>query len=320
MSSSEVDQVKTYKFRKQIRIALYQCIRIGVDRPDIGLGIGALKSFLEHYSNGCIKADTFTTLSRDAFIKAVRNNEYDLVGISSVSIVYNEALKLIQDLNSFALTNKILLGGAHISCLPQTLPEGVIGVRGEGELTLLELCWLASEERLKEGDLSQLKGVFYWSSDKLKINPPRELVKNIDVIPPFNRDYFTPDAPAAVFTIRGCPYDCDFCVNYLLWERKVRLHSPEWVIDDLMVIKGSNPDVRTVVFRDDIMMLFPERLKKLADLIRSNDQLNTLEFVVYGRVNCVNESIVLTLKSMNVKCILFGFESFYSKIHKINKS
>jgi len=319
VNREDAAEVPEYRFPRTIKLALYQCVRTGVDRPDIGLGIGALKSFVEKYSGGKVRVDTFTTLNRNVFFDSVKKNKYDLIGISSVSVVYNEALDVIDKLSGLSPSSKLLLGGAHVSCLGRTLPRGAIGVRGEGELTLLELSYLASRGRFAPVDLNGVAGISFWSDAELKSNPPRTLIRNIDIIPSFNRDYFTDRAPAAVFTIRGCPYDCDFCVNYLLWERKVRLHSPEWVVADLVALKNKNPAARTVVFRDDIMMLFPDRLKKMAELIINNDTINDLEFVVYGRVDCVSEEIIRVLKSMNVKCVLFGFESFSRRMLNIYK-
>jgi magnesium-protoporphyrin IX monomethyl ester (oxidative) cyclase len=71
--------------------------------------------------------------------------------------------------------------------------------------------------------------------------PPPRLVADLNDIRPardllrHRRKYFigTLDPCASVEFSRGCPWDCTFCSAWTFYGRSYRVHSPEWVVDDL---------------------------------------------------------------------------------------
>ena len=67
-------------------------------------------------------------------------DKYDIIGISSVTQIFDVAKLAIKKIKKSFLnwSSLIVLGGIHITTLPECLPEGSkIGVIGEGEKTFV---------------------------------------------------------------------------------------------------------------------------------------------------------------------------------------
>ena len=78
---------------------------------------------------------------------------------------------------------------------------------------------------LLQKPFKSIKGIAYKEKNKIKINPPQELIENLDSLPMpdysvFNiKEYHTPrinckkNPIAAIETSRGCVYNCIYCNN-----------------------------------------------------------------------------------------------------------
>jgi radical SAM superfamily enzyme YgiQ (UPF0313 family) len=133
----------------------------------------------------------------------------------------------------------IVFGGWHPSLLPdQTLsPDFVdVVVRGQGELTLVELA-----QRLKEGrSLEGLRGTSFKAGDRIVRNPERP-VENINNLPApaFDRADF--DAYARVRGLRelgyatsvGCPYACNYCTDQVFYKRRFNAYRADRVVREV---------------------------------------------------------------------------------------
>ncbi len=134
----------------------------------------------------------------------------------------------------------IIFGGWHPSLVPdQTLsPEFVdVVVRGQGELTLVELA-----QRLAEGkSLEGLRGASYKAGGKAVHNPERP-VENINNLPApaFDRVDFDAYARARGFrelgyaTSVGCPYACNYCTDQVFYNRRFNAYRAERVVREVV--------------------------------------------------------------------------------------
>lgn len=132
----------------------------------------------------------------------------------------------------------VILGGWHPSLLPdQTLAEEAVDVivAGQGEEALLEVV-----ERLRGGDsLEGVAGVGYKQNGELRFNPPRA-IRPIAEAPP--KAYHLADFDAyqrvtgkrwAMYTSSlACPYDCSFCTNAAVYQRKWNALEAEQVVEE----------------------------------------------------------------------------------------
>lgn len=207
--------------------------------------------------------------------------------------------------------------------------ENFLVVRGEPELTLLELI-----RKLKENQsLSTVRGLSWRRKGKIKQNPPRPVIKNLDSLPtPDRMIYKKPfDYPNARFknfpsttmlTSRGCPFRCYYCVpNSLSYAREleerrfkgrkppVRFHSAKKVIEEFKQI--AKLGFRSVSVLDDQFILDRKRILKICEGIKNLG----LEISILARCDAVQDSqLVRALASAGVRHIAFGVESFNQKI------
>lgn len=133
----------------------------------------------------------------------------------------------------------IILGGWHPSLLPeQTLcPEYVdVVVRGQGELTLLDIAHRLSAGRSLEGveGVSRKEGV-------RAIHEHERRVENINDLPTPAFHIADFDAYEKICGVRklayatsvGCPYACNYCTDQVFYKRRFNAYAPERVVSEL---------------------------------------------------------------------------------------
>lgn len=127
-------------------------------------------------------------------------------------------------------------------------------VRGEGELTLLELV-----EKLDSRDQwSSILGLSFRQNDRIVSNPPRALIADLDSLPFPARD--TPPQVhrgvglSPVVGSRGCYRDCAFCSIHAFYGssrgKLQRFRSIPNLVDELEILYHDS-GVRFFIFNDD---------------------------------------------------------------------
>jgi radical SAM superfamily enzyme YgiQ (UPF0313 family) len=108
-------------------------------------------------------------------------------------------------------------------------------VRGEGELTFLELASHLSN--IEDNKLEDIKGLIYRRDNLIKENEKRPMMEDIDILPMPARDMLRDNnlKLALLSTSRGCKSKCTFCISSLFWKRW-RGRSIEKIIDELEYI------------------------------------------------------------------------------------
>src|SRR5690606_7830444 len=85
----------------------------------------------------------------------------DLIGISSYTEEFNRALEVI-NLIKAKTDIPVILGGHHLTALPETLPEKAdLGVIGDGEEVFTDIVKLFSEGKLTEENYKNLSGIVF---------------------------------------------------------------------------------------------------------------------------------------------------------------
>jgi len=227
----------------------------------------------------------------------------DVVGISSVSQNYNLAIEYARMTKQRNI--KVLIGGIHISLLPQSLSKDMdIGIIGEGEVTVVDLFKSNFE------NLDKIDGIVYRKDDEIKFTKPRKLIENLDTIPYPARDLIDIEDHTFMFTSRGCPYKCIFCSSYKFW-KIVRFHSAEYVVNEIKLLIDKYK-VKYIDFADDLFIANRDRLKKIVELIKQ--EKIDISFGCDARANMVDDEIVKLLKNMNIQKIVLGLESGNDRI------
>lgn len=133
----------------------------------------------------------------------------------------------------------IIFGGWHPTLLPdETLSEPFVDivVRGQGEVTLVELC----EALLAGRPLDLIPGVSFKSKGRRTHNSDRR-VEPLDALPIPAFDLTDFDAYEKLSGARkigyassiGCPYACNYCTDMVFYKRRFNALSPERVVSEL---------------------------------------------------------------------------------------
>ena len=229
----------------------------------------------------------------------------DIVAMTSITENYPRAEQYARLTKSFNPEIKVLIGGVHISSVPESLSTFMdVGIIGEGEQTFLELLQNNFEPK------NTIKGIVFWKGLHLSTTPKRGLIEPLDDIPHPRRDMFGSELRQPyLFTSRGCSYRCAFCSSSRFW-KKVRFHSAEYVAEEIRQLVSGG--CKLINIYDDCFPLDMDRVRKVKDLIRGLD----VKFVLSVRANLVTEEMVAVFKEMNVTAVSMGLESNSPRILK----
>jgi len=149
--------------------------------------------------------------------------------------------------------------------------------------------------------------------DKVKNNPPRPLIKDIDTIPMPSYDLLPMEKYQAdgvrfgtVMTSRGCPFNCAFCSSSLQFGKRWRGHSDSRVIEELKYLHEKYR-IREIEFLDDTFTLNKHRAIRIARRIVKEGL--DISWSASSRVDTFTEEVAEAMKKSGCHTIYFGIES-----------
>ncbi len=290
------------------------------DEPDfVRTGLAYLAGYLRKYESFEIKIidAKFERLNFEETLELIKECEPDLVGFTAFTNEIKPAAYLSALVKSFKSSINTVIGGVHVSALPkQTLeefPSFDLGIFGEGEKSLLELC-LALKNNLS---IDSIKGVVHRTNNEITVNDSRERVLNQDEIPMPAWDLLPKAKTYYIQTIRGCPYNCSFCMNPN--GKIARKNSVDKTILELnYLIEQFKPE--RISFGDELFSVDFERTKALLTSMIKHDIGKKVKWDVQTHVNHVNDELFQLFKNANVDRVELGIETGdESKLKKMGK-
>lgn len=299
------------------------------------LGISYISSYVEKSGYDCKVFDAyFNSWTEEELVGRVTEYGPDVIGLSAMTHEITQAANIAKLLKK-RLDTPAVVGGCHVTALPEkTLEEFPVfdyGVYGEGESTVLELMQYLEGGREGKGgegapiNPGSIKGlVFKNARGRVCVNEGRPYLASdeLDALPYPAFNHYYKDNPRALadkdscyvmFTSRGCPYDCAFCMQVL--GRKVRRRSPEGVLKE-MEFAISNYSAHTFDFADEIF-LFENRYT--SEILRSMIDSGLAERVRWSaltRANMVTPELVALAKRAGCYRLEMGVESGDEEILK----
>jgi anaerobic magnesium-protoporphyrin IX monomethyl ester cyclase len=189
----------------------------------------------------------------------------DLIAMPVVTDDLKWALKWAARIKKRSARMPVVFGNVH----PTFHPEDVLAhdcvdfaVRGEGEITLLELAE-ALAGNLRYEDVLGL--AYKEAGGAVRVNEMRPLIEDLDILPFPDKDLYYEVMPYlnlgyTTMSGRGCPYRCTFCDNNTsmqLYKNGVaktqkwsRRHSPEYVVREILWAK-ERYGIKHVRFNDE---------------------------------------------------------------------
>lgn len=254
----------------------------------------------------------------------------DAVGIYCNTSNYKHAVELAKEIK-IRLRVPIIFGGPHTTIRPlEVLSNEPVDyvVIGEGERTLLELMSVLGSKNcgLK---LKEVNGLGFKENGKLIINPPRELIKDLDSIA-FPARHLVPMSeyrPSPnqykrlpmfmMMASRGCPFSCTFCNTEAIWTKRYRIRSVQNVILEIkQLVRDYN--VKAINFWDDVWGLDREWMNEFCDQLLK-ERLDLI-WSCSCRVDTIDKEILKKMKKAGCWYIFFGIETMDKEIlEAINK-
>ena len=200
----------------------------------------------------------------------------------------------------------MLLGGTHITAVPQTLPDIFdIAVIGEAEQTIVDLLTCIHNKT----SYKEIPGLAYKENGELKITEKRKYMKMDDLPIPVYKDIkYEKSGAVPILTTRGCVNICSHCSEQRIW-RPFRVLSSEKLVD-VMETHYKQSGKTSFLYLDDISFYNLKRVQSIRDILKERGLLGKLR-VTKGAINSelVTEPIVVILKELGLKLIGFGLES-----------
>jgi anaerobic magnesium-protoporphyrin IX monomethyl ester cyclase len=277
------------------------------------LGLGYLAAILEknQYEVDVIDCQVLK-LSFEDFRSEISKRQPDIVGVTSSTLTYQAALKLVKIAKEACPNCITVAGGSHVTFWDdkalEECPELDIVVRREGENTLLELV-----QRIEAGKVyNDVIGTTCRKEGKIVRNPDRPYIEDLDSLPfparhlwPMERFREYEDI-LYLATSRGCVYWCEFCTTVRMHGRKYRMRSPKNVVDELELLHKTY-GISKFTFCDDAFTVDQPRTEALCTEILKRGL--KIEWNCGTRVDMITKELLVKMKEAGCISVWFGVES-----------
>ncbi len=305
------------------------------------LGIAYLAGYLRQHGE---RADLLDgnwgdhPLPMEEIIGYALAGEYRTVGLSLLTATIPTALDISRRLKKERPHLKIIWGGYHPTFAPyevlQDFPEVDIVVRGEGEVTLLELL----QAQAAGAPLSSVAGLGYREGRQIKLTMARPLLQNLDEIPFPARDLLPPIASypglmdtvdkkprikASLISSRGCPFHCHFCSIITFYAaspgKSWRGRSVANVVAEMEELARAQ-GASHFEFQDDNFFVQPRRALDIVEMLHARGVEFTFAFLTRADQIVKGERFFPAFRQAGLRYVGAGLESgSQGSLDRLNK-
>ncbi len=273
--------------------------------------LACLGATLRQAGIDCVLVDAkFERLSEPQVLDRVRASGATLIGLTAFTNEIHPAARIARILKEQQPHLRAVIGGVHVSAIPRRtmieFPQFDIACIGQGDRAIVDLV-TALDGRQSPGDVAGLmwrEGDEIHESSVKQALPP--LVRDLpmpawDLLPPATRYH--------LMTARGCPYNCNFCMNPN--GRIVQRRTIEQVVAecDLVLSKFSPNDTLNVWFDDEIFTVDMKRTHALCDAILAAGLHKRMRWWAQTHVNVIDEPLLRKMKAAGCNRVGLGLES-----------
>jgi radical SAM superfamily enzyme YgiQ (UPF0313 family) len=284
------------------------------------LGMRYIAAFLASH-NIKVTIEPYGWSLKEKILKDILSEKPKIVGFS---MIFQRMLFEFADMITYLRRNGVNAHfnmGGHFSSIEfretlESIPELDSIVRGEGELTLLELF-----QNLDKPDLwINIEGLAFRKNGEIIVTPPRPLIQDLDVLPyPVRNGQVVTHRRLGICSIlgsRGCYYNCTFCSIHQFYKespgQKRRSRSPSNVVNEMEMLFHDH-GIRIFIFEDDdLFMKGNQQRKWIEDFIRELKNKKIAEEIIW-RVSCriddVDADLMSRMMDVGLMSVYLGIES-----------
>lgn len=282
------------------------------------LGISCLASILLEAGHEVQLLDC-TFMKKPEALKQALEAKAEVVGIYCMVTMLDDCLWFSRQLRPS--TRLLMVGGPLPTCDPQAFLEDFdVVVRGEGEVTLLELLQAYSTG----SDYANIASISYLRKTSIDgqavvetiSNPDRLFTQDLDSLP-FPARQLLPNhsyiqfgrkkygyAITTLMSTRGCPYDCEFCSN-VIFGGSYRERSSRNVVDEIEQALACGYD--RISFADDVFTMRQKRVLDVCAEIKGRGLRFNWECL--ARVDSIDDATFVEMYRAGCRRVYFGIES-----------
>ena len=184
---------------------------------NVGRGVGYIVASIRRAGHDVLFFDTQRISIENAAV-SIGNGHFDVLMISSMTMLFPKVLKLIQKVRMIRTSIPVLVGGIHPTIMGALLLEQYKEIDylcvGEGESMVVEFL-----EHFGKESLFEVRNLVYRRGDRVIANPLRQ-AEDLSTLPAFPWEIFARESIIQedtgflnVDATRGCPYNCTYCCN-----------------------------------------------------------------------------------------------------------
>ena len=187
--------------------------------------------------------------------------------------------------------------------------KGVAQPQSEGWIYQVSPPFATPDATHNKKDTVNIKGIAYKKNNEVIKTMPRELISNLDSLPPPYPSYNLSNDPNEIVWIsaaRGCAYDCGFCEAKNVWGVSYRTKSVKRIVDEIEYYVN-NCNKRYFGFTDDTFTFDKERSISICKEIL--DRKLKIRWSAGTRVERIDAKTLYWMKKAGCERINFGVES-----------
>ncbi|MBF0526100.1 MAG: B12-binding domain-containing radical SAM protein [Deltaproteobacteria bacterium] len=248
----------------------------------------------------------------------------DLVGFSAQCTTYPAVIQLAQKVKQVRPAIKIVLGGHNAGFVDvmtlESFPWIDAVVRGEGEITFRELVahYDMGNRVGRIGPEEGIPGVTFRQNNQIIRGADRELIPDLDCLPLPDYSFAPPlgeyraacHIPRSIAILeagRGCPHQCVYCSESILWRRRSRTFSVARLVAEMHNLSGN--------FGAECFLLAFDQFTAKREFVESfcrqviDQGLNHLPWYCISRLDSVDSDLLDLMHLAGCESLCYGIDS-----------
>lgn len=284
-------------------------------------------AYLKQQGHDCVLIDQHATkIPTSRVLEQVKKFDPPVVAFNSLTDINHgvRSVFIAKKVKAWNPNVIIVFGNCHATFNHERLlvkyPFIDVCVRGEGEITTSELVFALEHNR----ELTNVLGITYREKGRIRVNPDRPLISDLDVLPfpdrsvlgnvKYFQNYGGLNADYGKFTSiqssRGCTFNCTFCCQGQLSQRHWRPRSIPKVIEELHQLASEG--YSNLYWVDDNFTCNRRRAIELFQAMRR--EKFDFVWVCDQRVDLVTDELLQEMRHAGCHTLSFGIESANQRI------